>query len=221
MPLSFRHTAALALLLACAAAPAGAGAQSPAAASPAAPAASTPMNSAPGFIVEMVGRAYGAARDPALSPPARREKLQALVRQDFDLPAIARAVLGTHWRGASEAERAQFTSAFADYMVALYAPQMAAYGGRPLTVTGQRAESDVTIVSTTITQADGAPPVGVDWRIVKAADSYRVTDVVVESVSLMQTKREEIGAVLARSGGQVGGMIAQLRDRTPQAPADR
>ena len=216
MPPFLRHTAALALMLACAAAPGSTHAQSPAA-----PAASTPMNSAPSFIVEMVGRAYGAARDPALSPPARREKLQALVRQDFDLPAIARAVLGSHWRGASEAERAQFTSAFADYMVALYAPQMAAYGGHPLTVTGQRAESDVTIVSTTITQADGAPPVGVDWRIVKAADSYRVTDVVVESVSLMQTKREEIGAVLARSGGQVGGMIAQLRDRTPQAPADR
>ena len=221
MPPFLRHTAALALVLACAAAPGSTRAQSPAASPAAVPAATAPMNSAPSFIVEMVGRAYGAARDPALSPPARREKLQALVRQDFDLPAIARAVLGSHWRGASEADRAQFTAAFADYMVALYAPQMASYGGRPLTITGQRAESDVTIVSTTISQANGAPPVGVDWRMVKAADSYRVTDVVVERVSLMQTKREEIGAVLARSGGGLGGLTAQLRDRTTQAAADR
>jgi hypothetical protein len=51
--------------------------------------------------------------------------------------------------------------------------------------------------------------------------SDRVTDVVIEGVSLMQTKRDEISAVLARSGGQVGGMIAQIRDRTGQAATNR
>lgn len=222
MPLSRLRPAALALALglASAVAPAGAGAQSPAAAPPAA-APVVPMNSAPSFIVEMVGRAYGAARDPALSPPARRAKLQALVRRDFDLPGIARFVLGTHWRAASADQRAQFTDAFADYMVALYAPQMEAYGGRPFTVTGQRAESDVTIVSTRVAQSDGQPPVGIDWRTVKEADGYRVTDVVVEGVSLVQTKRDEISAVLSRSGGGVGGVIAQIRDRAGQAAAGR
>ena len=219
MPPSLLRPAALALLLAGALAAGPAGAQSPA---PAAPAPAAPAaNTAPGFIVALVGRASGAARDAGLSPAARRARFQALVRQDFDLPGIARFVMGSHWRAASEDQRAQFTEAFADYMVALYAPQMEAYGGRPFTVTGQRAESDVTVVSTRVAQSDGQPPVGVDWRTVKGADGYRVTDVVVEGVSLAQTKRDEISAVLARSGGEVGGMIAQIRDRTGQAAAGR
>ena len=217
MPPRSLRSAALAAALAALLGAGGAAAQSPVSASP----AGAPAASAPGFILDLVGRASGAARDPALSPAARQAKIQALVRQDFDLPGISRFVLGAHWRAASEAERAQFSTAFADYMVVLYAPQMAQYGGRPLTVTGQRAESDATVVSTRIAQADGAPPVGVDWRTVKGAGGYRVTDVVVEGVSLMQTKRDEIGAVIARSGGQVGGVIAQIRDRTDQAAAGR
>lgn len=213
------RTTALAFAVAALLAAGSAAAQSPAAASPAAVTPASTENSAPGFITGMLVSASGAARDPALSPAARRARFQALVRQDFDLPAIARSVLGSHWRAASEDERAQFGTAFADYMVALYAPQMEQFGGRPFTVTGQRVGSDATIVSTTVVQSGGAPPVGIDWRTVKGADGYRVTDVIVENVSLMQTKRDEIGAVLGRSGGQVGGVIAQLRTLSSQAAA--
>ena len=215
MPHHLLRSTALAFAVAALLAAGSAAAQSPAAASPAA----APATSAPGFITAMLDSASGAARDPALSPAARRARFQALVRQDFDLPAIARSVLGSHWRAASEDERAQFGTAFADYMVALYAPQMEQFGGRPFTVTGQRVGSDATIVSTTVAQTGDAPPVGIDWRTVKGADGYRVTDVIVENVSLMQTKRDEIGAVLGRSGGQVGSVIAQLRTLSSQAAA--
>jgi phospholipid transport system substrate-binding protein len=226
MPHHLPRSTALAVAVAALLAAGSAAAQSPAAAvSPpastehAAPENSAPAASAPLFIAAMLDHAAGAARDTALSPAGRQARFQALVRQDFDLPAIARSVLGGHWRAASEDERAQFSVAFADYMVALYAPQMAAYGVRPFTVTGQRVGSDATIVSTTVAQTGGAAPVAIDWRTVKGTGGYRVTDVIVENVSLIETKRDEIGAVLSRSGGQVGSLIAQLRTLSSQAAA--
>ena len=208
------RSAALALALAAAAAApvASARAQSPSA---------TPVfvraQPAPAFVVDLVDRVSGAARDAALSPADRQAKVRGLVNGGFDLAAISRFVLGRHWRTASEADRAQFTAVFADYMVALYARQMANYGGDAFTVTGQRADSDAVTVSTRVAQRDGGPPVAIDWRTVKAADGYRITDVVVEGISMMQTKRDEIGAVIARSGGGLDGTIADLRDKTAQA----
>jgi len=182
-----------------------------------APVSATAAQPAPMFVVDLVDRVSGAARDPALSPADRQAKVRGLVNRGFDLPAISRFVLGRHWRTASESERAQFSAAFTDYMVALYARQMANYGGEAFTVTGQRADSDVVTVFTRVAQRDGGAPIGIDWRTVKAADGYRITDVVVEGISMMQTKRDEIGAVIARSGGGLDGMIADLRDKTGEA----
>ncbi len=148
------------------------------------------------FVAELVGRAIGVVRDAGLSPLQRREKFQALVERHFDVPGIAQYVLGRHWQAASTDDRAEFTGAFAAYLVAVYAPRVAAYGDVAFTVLGQTVQRDGSlVVATQAAQPADAPATAIDWRAVQDGDGYKITDVIVDGVSLMRVKREEVGAV--------------------------
>jgi phospholipid transport system substrate-binding protein len=159
------------------------------------------------FVAELVGRAGVVIRDAALSPLDRRERFRALVVQRFDVPEIARYVLGRHWEAASETERADFILAFADYMVAIYAPRIAAYGDAAFTVIGQRDDgTSAVIVSSSVARPDDAP-LPVEWRASRVADAYKITDVIVSGVSLMKIKRAEIGSVIDFSDGRLPALL--------------
>ncbi len=74
------------------------------------------------------------------------------MKEDFDLPKIARIVLGRYWQGTSDTERQQFSDAFADYTVRMYSARFADYSADSFRVVGQRAQGEiVTVVSTEIT----------------------------------------------------------------------
>jgi phospholipid transport system substrate-binding protein len=164
------------------------------------------------FIADLVDRALVVGREGDPSPPARQARFRALLDDKFDLPAIAQVVMGRHWRTATEAERAQFAGVFADYMVATYAPKLADYGKVAFTVVGQRADTgDAILISTYAAQGEGAKQIVIDWRAIPQADGYRITDVIISGISLMQTKRAEIAALIAKSDGRIAGMIAELQ----------
>lgn len=164
------------------------------------------------FVAELVGRAGVMVRDTALSPLDRRERFRTLLDARFDVPEIARYVLGRHWEAASESEREDFTAAFADYMVAIYAPRIAAYGDAAFTVIGQRPGGEgeragAVVVSSWVERVADAP-LSVEWRAARVADAYKITDVIVSGVSLMQIKRAEIASVVDWSDGQLAALLA-------------
>ena len=72
-------------------------------------------------------------------PPAQRvARFQELFRQDFDVPGIARFVLGRYWKSATSEQQEEFVKLFEDYIARVYSSQLAAYSGETLKVTGSR-----------------------------------------------------------------------------------
>jgi phospholipid transport system substrate-binding protein len=133
-----------------------------------------------------------------------------MVRQDFDLTGIARFVLGPYWRVASPAERHQFCDGFADRLVRVYGGQLGRSGGGDFVVTGSRADPDGVIVNSRIILRQGAP-LAVDWRLGIRDGVYKIEDVAIDGVSMALAQRSEIGALIARDGGQVGMLLAAMR----------
>lgn len=170
-------------------------------------------------VAELVSRAVAAINDKDLSPLRRRERLRALIDRHFDLPAMAQVVLGRHWTQATETERRLFVAAVDDYMVATYAPRIAGYGGLKFTVRGQsvapalRGASatagapDTLLIRTAADQPDAAPPIPIDWRAVRHGDVYKITDVIISGVSLVQMKRAEVNSVVYWSDGQMTALL--------------
>ena len=150
-------------------------------------------------------------------PSLREARFRELFDTDFDCPGIARFVLGRYWRSASQEEQQEFVKLFENYVVFVYTTRLSNFGGEALKVSGSRSDGDGVIVSTDVISPGAAPPMKIDWRLVSDNGTYKISDVIVEGVSMMVTQRSEFASVVQRNGGQVRSLIAMMRERTASA----
>jgi len=150
-------------------------------------------------------------------PTVREARFRELFHTDFDCPGIARFVLGRYWRTASEEEQQEFVKLFEDYVVFVYTARLSNFGGEALKVRGSRSDGDGVIVSTDVVSPGTASPMRIDWRLVTDNGAYKISDVIVEGVSMAVTQRSEFASVVQRNGGQVRGLLAMMREKTANA----
>ena len=159
------------------------------------------------------GRARYAARTRRSQSPSAKSGSAAILRQDFDLPRIARYVLGRYWTSASADERANFTRLFEQWVVQTYGARLSRYSQETVTVTGTRPENGADAVVTSAIVHPSGPPTHVAWRVSGQPGSYRIVDIDVEGVSMALTEREEIAAVIERSGRTVTALNRSLEEK--------
>jgi phospholipid transport system substrate-binding protein len=152
----------------------------------------------------------------AQKPESEREKgFRALFDTGFDVPGIARFALGRNWQTATEAQRAEFTGLFTTYMIHVYAVRFNEFSGLAFKVTGARPDGDDgSLVTSQMGAAGGASPVSVGWRVAAVPNGFKITDVVVEGVSMAITQRQEFAAVIQRGGGNLEVLLKLLREKT-------
>ncbi len=149
---------------------------------------------------------------PSVSAAQRLARFRELFRNDFDVPGIGQFVLGRYWRTATPQEQQDFLGLFQEYIVRAYSTRLAEYGGEPFRVTGSRPNGAETVVSSEIIRTNGSR-IAVDWYLIDRGASHKITDVYVGGVSMKVTQRDEFASVIQRNGGQVGALIAQLRQK--------
>jgi len=177
--------------------------------------ANAPVHSpeAGAFINGLAERAIAGLLDKSSSRHDREIRFRALLADGFDVPLIARFVMGRYWRVASEAERAEYLQLFEDFIVATYSQRFGEYAGENLKVVNTRATPDGEAWVLSDLLRPSGPPVKVEWRLRKEGSSFKITDVVVEGVSMSITQRDDFSATIQRAGGRVDALLAQLRDK--------
>jgi phospholipid transport system substrate-binding protein len=143
----------------------------------------------------------------------RAAKLKPLLEQYFDMPAIAKYMLGSYWRKATPEEQTEFTAVVTDFLALAYGKRFASYTGHQMAMGRVRDEGDgrTTVFSTV--QLPNGEPARVDWTIEAAGDSYKIADVKVEGLSLADTHRQEFASVINNNGGSVGKLIEILKKK--------
>tara|TARA_A100001037_G_scaffold306468_1_gene351760 strand:+ start:3959 stop:4570 length:612 start_codon:yes stop_codon:yes gene_type:complete len=166
------------------------------------------------FIESLGEETIGAITNADVSEEDRLTEFARLFRKGFDVDTISRFVLGRYWRRATDEQKVEYQSLFADFIVTTYANRFRQYSGEKLLVDGERpASKRDTIVSSEIKPPDG-PAVRVDWRVRKTGDDHKIIDVIVEGVSMAITQRDEFASVIRRGGGGVETLIAELRNKS-------
>jgi phospholipid transport system substrate-binding protein len=166
------------------------------------------------FVNDFASKVLELVRNPPAEPGGLERRLRPLALDAFDVPRIGRFALRRYWADMSDAERQQFTEAFSDYIVHVYAARFTRYGGERFAVTGSRPEgSTAVLVRSEVTQPQGGPPIKLDWQVERVAERYKVVDVTIDGVSQALTYREEFTAVVERHGGRVADLTAELRER--------
>jgi len=143
----------------------------------------------------------------------RAAKLKPLLEQYFDMPAIAKYMLGSYWRKATPEEQTEFTAVVTDFLALAYGKRFATYTGHEMAVGRVRDDGDGRSVVFSTVKLPSGDPARVDWTVEQAGDSFKIADVKVEGLSLADTHRQEFASVINNNGGSVGKLIEILKKK--------
>lgn len=177
---------------------------------PAAQASSDPA----AFIAEVSSKAI-TEMAPASSETdqQRATKLKPLLLRYFDMPAIAKGILGSYWPKATPDEQSAFVETLTDFLALSYGKRFASYTGHDMAIGRVRDEGDgQSTVFSTVKLANGESA-RVEWRIAGVDGALKIEDVTVEGISLSNTHRQEFASVMSRNGGSVSALIDTLRKK--------
>jgi phospholipid transport system substrate-binding protein len=171
----------------------------------------------PAAVITSLGNKALKVLGPNVDPNLRVGRFRQLFRADFDVPGIARFVLGRYWRLATPSQQQEFIRLFTDYIALVYANRLAEYSGESLRVTGTSPAPGGKLVASEIIRANGQPQARVDWLLTPLDGSYKISDVIFEGVSMGATQRSEFASVIQRNGGQVQSLITALQQKAASA----
>lgn len=170
------------------------------------------IESAAAFIRKLAGQAIGILQSSNVRLAAREAQFRVLMSNGFDMPFIARFVLGKHWRKATPQQRSDYVALFTEFILQTYSRRMGGYSGQSFAVAGARAAGKRDILVRTRIVRPGGPPIKADWRVRPNGSEYRIIDIMVEGVSMGVTQRSEFNAVVRQRG--MPGLLQALRART-------
>ena len=175
------------------------------------------------FIEEVTAQTLDVVKKDKAAQAGDRTAIERLVDQ-YVLPYVnfektTRLATGRHWRDASEKQRADLVDAFKGTLIRTYSgsldnvDNLSAINVGPFR--GDPSANDV-VVRSTIVQRNG-PEVAVDYRMENTPQGWKIYDLNVEGIWLIQNYRNQFSQVINQKG--FDGLIETLKNQT--MPADQ
>ena len=135
-----------------------------------------------------------------------------IVLPHFDTQRMSAWVLGKHWRKASAEQKLQFPNEFRKLLLRTYATAMAEFSDEKIIVIPSRQQQDSSdrMVRTEI-QRNTGPAIPVTYRLHKTAGGWKVYDISIEGISLLNNYRRNFSREVRRNG--VEGLMKKLSSR--------
>ena len=153
-------------------------------------------------------------RDKELKQPGkaeeRRRQLEKVVEARFDYQEMSRRALGAPWNSLSDQEKQEFVGLFRTLLTNTYAERIETYSGEGVQYVNERTENDYAEVRTRV--LSGKTEVPLDYRLIHKAEDWRVYDVVVDGVSLVNNYRGQFTKILRES--TYSDLVDQLRKKS-------
>jgi phospholipid transport system substrate-binding protein len=150
-------------------------------------------------------------------------KLYALVDHvilpHVDFSEMARWVVGRNaWKSADSATQGEFIAAFKSLVVRSYARALLEYTDQKIEFLPLRGAVDdkqrIQVLS--LIKENGKDSVHMDYHLIRDGDSWKVYDIIVEGVSLMQGYRAQFADDIRQNGGKLDAVIARMQRKNTQ-----
>ena len=139
--------------------------------------------------------------------------VEAKVLPHFNFTRMTRLATGAPWRQATASQQQSLVSEFRALLVHTYTSAFTQYRDqvivyRPLKL--QPGDAEV-LVRSQIKQSGGADPIDVNYSMEKTDQGWKVYDVTIAGVSLVQNYRSTFNTEIQKSG--IDGLIASLTNK--------
>lgn len=134
----------------------------------------------------------------------------------IDFEEATRLAVGRSWTKATPEQKKQLVTEFRNMLVRTYSNALGQYEGQTLKILPSR-KSDAPDEATVRTQflRQGAPPLPIDFQMLKKDGGWKVYDIAVEGVSLVLTYRSEFDQVVKQEG--IEGLLKRLGQKNEPA----
>jgi phospholipid transport system substrate-binding protein len=137
----------------------------------------------------------------------------------LDLERMTRLSVGYRWRDATQRQREALMQEFRAYVVRTYSGALSRAVGYQVKVRPLALRSvDTDAVVHTEAASSGEDAVQIDYRLERSEAGWRIYDMKILGVSMVETFRSSFAGELSRAG--IDGLIKALADRNRQLQAD-
>ena len=165
-------------------------------------------------IKSTVDKALVVLKDPRLKPAAktkeRREQLKQILFARFDFTEMAKRSLGANWRRRTPKEQEEFVRLFTDLLERAYADTIESYGDEKIVYVGERLDGGYADVSSKVHTSKGEE-FSLNYRAHFVGGEWRVYDVVVENISMVNNYRSQFNRVISNASYEE--LVRRLKDK--------
>jgi phospholipid transport system substrate-binding protein len=158
-------------------------------------------------------------QDKELKQPGRseerRRRLEQVVGDRFDYQEMSRRAMGAPWNTLSDKDKEEFVALFRTLLTNSYADKVESYSGEGVQYINERTEKDYAEVRTKV--LTGKIEIPLDYRLLNKGNDWRVYDVVVDGVSLVNNYRGQFSKILRSS--TYADLVDQLRKKSDKIKA--
>ena len=153
-----------------------------------------------------------------------RAKIYALVEEKvlthFDFRRMSQLAMGKNWRQATPEQQEAIIKEFRSLLVRTYAVSLSQYRDQKIEIKPTKLDADAKVATVkSLFLQNGREPVTVDYVMYKLPAGWKVFNITVEGVSLVENYRSTFNEQVRKSG--VDGLIKTLAERNKAAEANK
>lgn len=146
----------------------------------------------------------------------RREVLRQTFHSLFDFTEMAKRSLGPHWL-RNDLRQKEFVAAFTDFLETIYINKIEALKGEKIVYLRERVDKNFAQVDTKV-MPDWGDDLSIDYRLHLVGSKWKVYDVLIDNVSLVDSYRSQFKRVL--TSNSFDDLLTRIREKTQNVKAE-
>ena len=137
-------------------------------------------------------------------------RLEGIIDPLFDFNEMAKRSLGLHWKTLTPEERREFVPLFRDFLGRIYLGRVKSYNGEKVLFVGEQLGKNYAEVDTQVVGQTGNQ-LPVVYMLKRDDDDWKIYDVLIDHVSLIDNYRSQFDSVIAGSSYQ--GLVERMKQK--------
>jgi phospholipid transport system substrate-binding protein len=163
------------------------------------------------LIQRLSGEVAASARDQGLDMARIMALVDNTIMPNVDFPRMTSAAVGRSWRQATPEQQQRLQEEFKALLVRTYAGTLTQLKDQTIRVLPLRARAEDSEATVRTSVRGHGDAIQVDYRMQKSAAGWKIIDINVLGVWLVETYRGQFGAEITSRG--IDGLIAALAER--------
>ncbi|MGH7232746.1 MAG: MlaC/ttg2D family ABC transporter substrate-binding protein [Nitrospiraceae bacterium] len=147
----------------------------------------------------------------------RRRELEKVIGNRFSYDEMAKRSLGAQWAKLNEKQRQEFVALFQRMLSHAYAGKIEGYSGEQIKYLNERLKDGYAEVRTKV--LSGKAEIPLDYRLLSKSGEWRVYDVIVDGISLVNNYRGQFAKIIRSSSYE--DLVEKLRLKSDNVSAPK